>query len=124
MPGSVRTVASGGLGLLAGRPRRGTGASMSQTCDQPRRRDRKARRRPSGDQRPVFAPPGLATTRVLREPSASTTHSSSSRTYASRRPSGDHCGSPTGFDEAVSWVGAPPRSGIVNSWRAPPTSAV
>ena len=67
----------------------------------------------------VLAPPGLATTRVLREPSASTTHSSSSRTYASRRPSGDHCGSPTGFDEAVSWVGAPPRSGIVNSWRAP-----
>ncbi len=48
----------------AGRPRRGTGASMSQTCDQPRRRERNASRWPSGDQRGERPPPGLPTTRV------------------------------------------------------------
>ena len=58
----------GGRGSAAGRPRRGTGASMSQTCDQPRRRDRNARRRPSGDQRAARAPPGLPATRVDRDP--------------------------------------------------------
>ena len=45
---------------VAGRPRRGTGASISQTWVQPRRRDRNARRRPSGDQRGSRPPPGLA----------------------------------------------------------------
>ena len=33
------------------------------------------------------------------------TQISSSRTNARRRPSGDHCGSETGFSDAVSWVG-------------------
>ena len=78
-PDAVTTDGSGTLGSLAGRPRRGTGASMTQTCDQPRRREMNARRLPSGDQCGWRAPPGLATTRVDREPSASTTQSSSSR---------------------------------------------
>ena len=43
--------APGGRGTAAGRPRRGTGASTSQICDQPRRREMNASRRPSGDQR-------------------------------------------------------------------------
>ena len=105
MPVSVRTVGRGGFGSVAGRPRRGTGASISQICDQPRRRDRNARRWPSGDQRGSRPAPGLPTTRVRRDPSASMTQISSSRTNARRRPSGDHCGSETGFSEAVSWVG-------------------
>ena len=104
-PASVRTVGRGGFGSVAGRPRRGTGASISQIWVQPRRRDRKASRWPSGDQRGERPPPGLPTTRVSRDPSASTTQISSSRTKASRRPSGDHCGSETGFSEAVSWAG-------------------
>ena len=105
MPVSVRTVGRGGFGSVAGRPRRGTGASISQICDQPRRRDRNARRCPSGDQRGSRPAPGLPTTRVRRDPSASMTQISSSRTNARRRPSGDHCGSETGFSEAVSWLG-------------------
>ena len=60
--------ASGACGSRCGRPRRGTGASMSQTWVQPRRRDRKARRRPSGDQRGSRPPPGLATTQRLARP--------------------------------------------------------
>ena len=51
MPAAVSGVGRGGFGSFAGRPRRGTGASISQTCVQPRRRDRNARRWPSGDQR-------------------------------------------------------------------------
>ena len=124
MPISVRTVGRGGFGSVAGRPRRGTGASISQICDQPRRRDRNARRCPSGDQRGSRPAPGLATTRVRRDPSASMTQISSSRTNARRRPSGDHCGSETGFSEAVSWLGYPPRNASVKSCRAPAVSAV
>jgi hypothetical protein len=125
-PGRVSAVACGGRGSRCGRPRRGTGASTSQTWLQPRRRERNAMRRPSGDQRGSRPPPGFATTRVRREPSASTIQISSSRTKARRRPSGDHRGSLTGFSEAVIWVGgAPvPRSDSVKTCRAPAASAV
>ena len=58
IPASVRTVGRGGTGSFAGRPRRGTGASISQTWVQPRRRDRKAIRWPSGDQRGSRPRPG------------------------------------------------------------------
>ena len=44
LSGPVNAVGSAGLGSRCGRPRRGTGASMTHTCDQPRRRDRKASR--------------------------------------------------------------------------------
>ena len=88
---------------------------MTQTCDQPRRRETKASRLPSGDQRGPYVPALWPVTLASREPSASITQISSSRTKARRRPSGDHCGSLTGFSDAVSWVGYPPRSGIVNS---------
>ena len=126
MPLAVSAVACGGRGSRCGRPRRGTGASISQTCDQPRRRDRNASRRPSGDHCGSRPPPGLATTFVSRDPSASTIQISSSRTKARRRPSGDHCGSPIAFSDAVICVaGAPvPRSDSVKSWRAPAISAV
>ena len=123
-PAAVKARGSGGRGSLAGRPRRGTGASMTQTCDQPRRRETNASRLPSGDQRGVFVPDGWPVTRASREPSASITQISSSRTKASRLPSGDHCGSLTSFSEAVSWVGYPPRRDSVNSCRLPPPSAV
>ena len=79
-PAAVRAVAMGACGSRCGRPRRGTGASMSQTWLQPRRRDRNARRCPSGDQRGSRPPPGLATTSVSRDPSASTIQISPSRT--------------------------------------------
>ena len=78
---------------------------------------------PSGDQRGNDMPV-ISVTTTSRLPSASTTRSCVSRTYASRRPSGDHCGSPTAFSDAVNWVGGPPRSGMRNSWRAPAASAV
>ena len=120
-PPGVSATAWGGRGSRCGRPRRGTGASISQTCDQPRRREMKAIRRPSGDHCGSRPPPGLGTTFVNRDPSASTIQISSSRTNARRRPSGDHCGSPIAFSDAVICVaGAPvPRSESVNSWRAP-----
>ena len=60
MPVAVSATGRGGFGSVAGRPRRGTGASISQTWVQPRRRDRKARRWPSGDQRGARPPAGLA----------------------------------------------------------------
>ncbi len=50
-PAGVIATGSAGRGWLAGRPRRGTGASIRQSCDQPRRRETKASWRPSGDQR-------------------------------------------------------------------------
>ena len=81
------------------------GASMIQTCDQPRRRETKASRFPSGDQRGACVPALWPVTFARREPSASITQISSSRTNARRRPSGDHCGSLTGCSDAVSWVG-------------------
>ena len=123
-PAGVRARASGARGSFAGRPRRGTGASMTHTCDQPRRRETNASRFPSGDQRGALVPALCPVTFASRDPSASTTQISSSRTNARRRPSGDHCGSLTGSSEAVSWVGYPPRSGIVNSCRVPAASAV
>ena len=104
-PAGVRARASGARGSFAGRPRRGTGASMTQTCDQPRRRETNASRFPSGDQRGACVPALWPVTFARRDPSASITQISSSRTNARRRPSGDHCGSLTGCSEAVSWVG-------------------
>ena len=50
-PAGVIATGSAGRGWAAGRPRRGTGASIRQSCDQPRRRDTKASWSPSGDQR-------------------------------------------------------------------------
>ena len=47
----------GTRGSFAGRPRRGTGASMTHTCDQPRRRETNASRFPSGDQRARLSRP-------------------------------------------------------------------
>ena len=122
MPVAVSGTASAGRGWLAGRPRCGSGASMSQTWLQPRRRERNAIRRPSGLQRGWLLPAGWALTSTWCEPSASMIHRARSRMNASRRPSADHCGSLTGLSEAVSWIVGPPRSDARNSCRAPPAS--
>ena len=121
---SVRTVGRGGFGSVAGRPRRGTGASISQTCVQPRRRDRKASRWPSGDQRGSRPPPGLPTTRASaasrrprrpRSPRRGRTRAGGRRatTAGRRRASPRRSAGPDIRRGATS----------VKSWRAPAASA-
>ena len=99
-----------------GRPRRlaarspaGRGAGPARRSARPGSSRDVATGRRAGGRRATSAArdrrPAWPTTRVRRDPSASTTQISSSRTNARRRPSGDHCGSETGFSEAVSWVG-------------------
>jgi hypothetical protein len=79
-PLAVSDRGSGGRGSRAGRPRRGTGASTTKTCDQPRRREMKAIRGPSGDQRGWETPAGCVATSTSRLPSTSTIRTSSPRT--------------------------------------------
>ena len=105
-PVAVRAVGRGGFGSR-GRP----AAARDRGVDHPDLRPAAAARQ-EGEAPAVGRPArGAAAARLgrrpgsEREPSASTTQISSSRTNARRRPSGDHCGSETGFSEAVSWVG-------------------
>ena len=93
-PGRRQGRGSGGLGSRAGRPRRGTGRIDDPDLRPaaPARDEREA----AAVGRPAWRRDAgrMAVTATSREPSASMTRSSLSRTYdEARRPSGDHCGS-------------------------------
>jgi hypothetical protein len=79
-PAGVIGRGSGATDRAGGRPRRGSGASCSQTWLQPRRREMKASCRPPGAQRGARLPAGWSVTTVGRLPSAPISQIASSRT--------------------------------------------